>query len=156
MSTEFNACTKSFETIFTPQSPLYSYILQSSNQNLRWLNSAAKPRIIFTPFHESGIQAAILCSKKQGLQVRVRSGGRDYEGLSFRSKTPFIIIDLLVNLRGIEVDIEDETAWVQSGATLGELYYAIAKKSRVHVFPAGSYPTGGVGGHFTGVGLVPC
>ncbi|KAG5235895.1 berberine bridge enzyme [Salix suchowensis] len=60
------------------------------------------------------------------------------------------IIDF-ANLRGIEVGIEDETAWVQSGATLGELYYAITKKSRVHGFPAGLSPTVGVGGHFTGV-----
>uniref|UniRef100_A0A6N2K622 FAD-binding PCMH-type domain-containing protein n=1 Tax=Salix viminalis TaxID=40686 RepID=A0A6N2K622_SALVM len=108
-----------------------------------------KPHLIITPFHESGIQAAILCSKKQGLQVRVRSGGHDYEGLSFQCKTPFIIIDL-VNLRGIEVGIEDETAWVQPGATQDELYYAIAKKSRVHGFPTGLCPTVGVGGHFTG------
>ncbi|XP_034889299.1 tetrahydroberberine oxidase-like [Populus alba] len=153
MSTEFNSYLKSFQTIFTPQSPMYSCILQSSKQNLRWLNSTSKPHLIITPFHESEIRAVILCSKKRGLQFRVRSGGHDYEGLSFLCKTPFIIIIDLVNLRGIEIDIEDETAWVQTGATLGELYYAIAKKSTVHGFPAGLCPTVGVGGHFTGGGF---
>lgn len=153
MSTDFNAYTKSFEIIFTPESSLYTYLLQSSQQNMRWLNSTtSKPLLIITPFHESEIQAAILCSKKQGLQVRVRSGGHDYEGLSYLCQTPFIIIDL-INLRAIEIDIKDETAWVQSGATIGELYYAIAKISGVHGFPAGLCPTVGVGGHFSGGGF---
>ncbi|KAJ9140893.1 hypothetical protein P3X46_031485 [Hevea brasiliensis] len=154
MSTQFNAYTRSFEIIFTPRSSLYSHLLQSSQQNLRWVNSTTSnnPLLIITPFHESEIQAAVLCSKNQGLQVRVRSGGHDYEGLSYLSQTPFIIIDLM-NFRSIEVDIADETAWLQSGATLGELYYAIGKESRVHAFPAGLCPTVGVGGHFSGGGF---
>ncbi|XP_028959396.1 berberine bridge enzyme-like 22 [Malus domestica] len=104
------------------------------------------------PFHESEIQAAVLCSKKLGLQVRVRSGGHDYEGPSYLCKTPFIIIDL-INLRYIEVNLADETAWAQSGATLGELYYSIAKKSWVHGFSGGLCPTVGIGGHLSGGGF---
>ena len=49
--------------------------------------------------------------------------------------------------------IEDETAWIQSGATLGELYYNIAKKSGILGFPAGVCPSVGVGGHFSGGGF---
>ncbi|KAJ0016770.1 hypothetical protein Pint_11305 [Pistacia integerrima] len=56
-------------------------------------------------------------------------------------------------MRSIEVNIEEETAWIQSGATLGELYYAIAKKSLVHGFPAGLCPTVGIGGHLSGGGF---
>ncbi|KDP34617.1 hypothetical protein JCGZ_11140 [Jatropha curcas] len=155
MSTEFNAYTKSVQIFFTPNSSLYSSILHSTQQNLRWVNSTSTnnyPLLIITPFHESEIQAAILCSKKLGLQIRVRSGGHDYEGLSFLCPTPFIIIDLM-NFRAIEIKTEDETAWVQSGATIGELYYAISKKSNVHGFPAGLCPTVGIGGHFSGGGF---
>ncbi|GKV03934.1 hypothetical protein SLEP1_g16166 [Rubroshorea leprosula] len=108
--------------------------------------------MIITPFHESEIQAAVVCSRNHGLQIRVRSGGHDYEGLSYNCQTPFIIIDL-INLRSIEININDETAWVQSGATLGELYYAIGTKSSIHAFPAGICPTVGVGGHFSGGGF---
>ncbi|XWS20778.1 hypothetical protein CRYUN_Cryun31cG0131800 [Craigia yunnanensis] len=153
MSTQFRDYTKSFEIIFTSDSPLFSSILQSTLQNMRWLNSSTSPPLlIITPFHESEIQAALLCSKKLGLQIRVRSGGHDYEGLSYLCDTPFIIIDL-INLRSIEINIEEETAWVQSGTTLGELYYAIGEKSSIHAFPAGLCPTVGVGGHFSGGGL---
>ncbi|XP_030479575.2 berberine bridge enzyme-like 22 [Cannabis sativa] len=153
MSTQFKSFTQSFKIMYTKDSPLYQPLLESSQQNPRWSNSTAlKPLLIITPFHESEIQAAVVCSQKNGLQVRIRSGGHDYEGLSYLSKTPFIIIDL-INLRSIDVNLEDETAWVQSGATLGELYYAIAKESEIHGFPAGICPSVGLGGHLSGGGL---
>ncbi|CAI0377957.1 unnamed protein product [Linum tenue] len=40
--------------------------------------------------------------------------------------------------------------WVQSGAQLGELFYAIARLSTHLAFPARLCPTVGVGGHFSG------
>ena len=73
------------------------------------------------------------------MQVRVRSGGHDYEGLSYVSPVPFVILDM-INLRKISIDVENSFAWVQSGATLGELYYWIANKSRTLGFPTGVCP----------------
>lgn len=93
----------------------------------------------------------MLCAKSKGLQIRIRSGGHDFEGLSYVSSVPYVILDMF-NLRSINVDIPSETAWVQAGATLGELYYDIAKKSKVHGFPAGVCLTLGAGGHFSGGG----
>ncbi|KZV25411.1 FAD-binding domain-containing family protein [Dorcoceras hygrometricum] len=144
---------ESFNYIYTPSSPSYPNLRQSFQQNPRWLNStSSRPEFIVTPYSEAEIRAAVICCKKYDLQIRVKSGGHDYEGLSFLCQVPFIIIDL-TNLRSISVDLEDETAWVDSGATVGELYYTIAKNSDVLGFPAGICPSVGIGGHFSGGGI---
>ncbi|TMX01672.1 hypothetical protein EJD97_023930, partial [Solanum chilense] len=52
----------------------------------------------------------------------------------------------------LSVDIEKKTAWIQAGATLGEVYYRIAERSKKLAVVAGVCPTVGVGGHFSGGG----
>ena len=152
LSLNSNHTTPISNVLYTPKNLSYSAILESTIENLRFSSSATpKPLLILTPLHVSHIQAAVICSKKYGMNIRVRSGGHDYEGLSYVSEIPFIIIDL-VELRSINISIEDGTAWVEAGATVGEVYYRIAQKSRTYGFPAGSCPTVGVGGHFSGGG----
>ncbi|XP_010052550.2 berberine bridge enzyme-like 26 [Eucalyptus grandis] len=138
--------------VYTPINSSYSSVLDITIQNLRFLTpSAPKPLFIVTPLNISHVQATIICSRQYKLQMRTRSGGHDYEGLSYLSEVPFVIVDM-ANFRSISVDAEDKTAWVQSGATVGELYYRIAEKSNTLGFPAGVCPTVGVGGHFSGGG----
>ncbi|CAH9127144.1 unnamed protein product [Cuscuta epithymum] len=137
---------------FTPNTATFATALQSTAQNLRCLvPSVSKPQLIFTPLSEAQVQAAVLCTKQLGLQIRVRSGGHDYEGLSYISRqgTPFVIVDMS-KLRAVSVNVADNTAWVQAGATVGELYYRIAEKSNVLGFPAGLCSSLGIGGHITG------
>ncbi|KAI9076758.1 hypothetical protein K1719_041273 [Acacia pycnantha] len=142
-------------TFFTPNNNAsFTSVLESTAQNLRYLlPSMTKPEFIFTPLEYSHVQAAVICAKKLNIHMRVRSGGHDYEGLSFVSliEKPFMIIDL-AKLRAIQVDIAHNTAWIEAGATLGEVYYRISEKSPVHAFPAGVCPSVGVGGHITGGG----
>ncbi|KAE8694259.1 FAD-binding Berberine family protein [Hibiscus syriacus] len=76
------------------------------------------------------------------------------EGLSYVSDVPFVVVDL-VNLRTVDVDVENGSAWVEAGATIGELQYRIADKSRTLGFPTGTCHTVGVGGYFTGGGHGP-
>ncbi|OWM63771.1 berberine bridge enzyme-like 13 [Punica granatum] len=133
-------------------SSLFTALLESSAQNLRYLRpSKPKPEFIFTPLTEAHVQSAVVCSKKLGVHMRVRSGGHDYEGISYVSEieTPFIVVDML-RLRSVSVDIDSSTAWIQAGATIGEVYYKISEKSKVHGFPAGLCTSLGVGGHITG------
>lgn len=112
-----------------------------------------KPLLIFTPLSESQVQAAVICARKLGIHFRLRSGGHDYEGISytseFNSAQPFILLDLR-KLRAVDVNIAANTAWAQAGATIGELYYRISQKSKTHGFPAGLCTSLGVGGHITG------
>ncbi|CAA0827581.1 FAD-binding Berberine family protein [Striga hermonthica] len=143
-----------FPAAFYPRnSPSFNSVLNSTAQNLRRLvPSVIKPDLIFTPLTESHVQSAVICARQFGLRFRARSGGHDYEGLSYTSEYgPFIIIDLS-KLRSIMVDVQDGTAWIQSGATNGELYYRIYQKSRTHGFPAGLCTSLGIGGHITGGG----
>ncbi|CAI0545745.1 unnamed protein product [Linum tenue] len=147
-----NINPSSFQTIFNPESSLFSLLLQSRVQNLRYINSTTKPLLILTPSDDTQIQSALLCSREQGIEIRARCGGHDYAGISYLSDKPYIVIDLF-NLNEVQVDVKEETAWVQSGAQLGELYYAIARQSTHLAFPAGLCPTVGVGGHFGGGGF---
>ncbi|KAK9227075.1 hypothetical protein WN943_012124 [Citrus x changshan-huyou] len=140
------------EVIYTKSHSSYSSVLNFSIQNFRFSTpNTPKPQVIVTPSNVSQVQAAIKCSQKHGLEVRIRSGGHDFEGLSFVSEVPFVIIDLL-NLSEISVDAEEQTTWVQAGATLGQLYYRIAEKSKNLGFPAGLCPTVGASGHISGGG----
>ncbi|KAL6991942.1 Monolignol oxidoreductase AtBBE-like 15 [Sarracenia purpurea var. burkii] len=137
---------------YTPNNTSFTSLLQSSAQNLRCLMpSVPKPDLIFTPLLESHVQAAVICSKRLNIHLRVRSGGHDYEGLSYVSEleSPFLVVDL-GSFRSINVDIAGGTAWVDAGATVGEVYYRIAEKSKIHGFPAGLCTSLGIGGHITG------
>ncbi|KAK6150155.1 hypothetical protein DH2020_017680 [Rehmannia glutinosa] len=138
--------------VYGPKNSSFTSVLQEYLRNPRFNTSTTrKPSLIVTPLNKAHIQATISCSKKIRVQLKIRSGGHDYEGVSYVSDVPFVILDMF-NLRSIKVNIKDETAWVQSGATLGELYYKIWRKSKVHGYPAGVGPTVGVGGHISGAG----
>ncbi|CAN0906689.1 Berberine bridge enzyme-like 28 [Linum grandiflorum] len=142
--------------IYTPNSNLYSSVLQSSirNQRFNTTHSSRKhPIAIITPHTVSQIQSAVFCSRNHGgLRLRVRSGGHDFEGLSYVSSSePFLLIDL-IHFRNVTVDVPTNSAWVQAGAVLGEVYHAIASASPNLAFPAGICPTVGVGGHISGGG----
>jgi hypothetical protein len=113
-----------------------------------------RPLVIVTPTNASHVQATVVCGHRHDVRVRVRSGGHDFEGLSYRSVRPevFAVVDLN-KMRSVRIDQKAATAWVDSGATLGELYYAVSKASKQLAFPAGLCPTVGVGGHFSGGGF---
>ncbi|CAI9111457.1 OLC1v1011679C1 [Oldenlandia corymbosa var. corymbosa] len=131
----------------------YKILLRYGEKNPRWINtSSASPLVVITPNDEFQIQHTILCSQNFDLQVRIKSGGHDYEGLSYRCQTPFVLIDLY-KMKRIKIDLKRETAWIQTGVTLGQLYYEIANKSNVHAFPGGLYPSVGSGGLISGGGF---
>ncbi|XP_016502740.2 berberine bridge enzyme-like 21 [Nicotiana tabacum] len=139
--------------VYSPNNASFNPILHAYVRNRRFFNSSttSKPVIIVTPTEESHVSSSVLCTKETNLQLKIRSGGHDYEGISYISDVPFIMLDMF-NLRSISINVNDNTAWVQAGATLGELYYNIWTKSNVLGFPAGVCPTVGVGGHLSGGG----
>ncbi|EOY23144.1 FAD-binding Berberine family protein, putative [Theobroma cacao] len=122
--------------------------------SLRSNDSSSISKVIYTQnnsSYTSVLESTALNLRKHGLQIRTRSGGHDFEGLSYVAEVPFVIVDL-VNFRSIDVDVENEVVWVQSGVILGELSYGIAEKSRTLAFPAGTCHTVSTGGYFSGGG----
>ncbi|KAG9438947.1 hypothetical protein H6P81_019112 [Aristolochia fimbriata] len=88
-------------------------------------SSSKISQVLFTP--NSPSYNSLL--EDQEPQLIVQSGGHDSQGLSYLSNEPFMMINLL-NFRSVNVNIsKDSTAWVQAGATIGEVYHAIAEKS---------------------------
>ncbi|XP_023758041.1 tetrahydroberberine oxidase [Lactuca sativa] len=159
-SEDFISClesnSKSFasdsQLIFTPANASFLPVWEVAIQNTRYLKpSTPKPSVIVTPVNETLIQTALYCAKKHDYEIRIRSGGHDYEALSYSADVPFVMIDF-TNMRSIDVDVANSTAWVQTGATLGELYYAISQKTNTLFFPGGTCPTVGVGGYMGGGG----
>ncbi|KAL6874387.1 hypothetical protein ACP4OV_013407 [Aristida adscensionis] len=144
------------QLVFAQSSPSFAAVLASSVRNPKFLTpTTARPLCIVTPTNASHAQSAVLCGRRHGVRLRVRSGGHDLEGLSYRSERPgeaFAVVDL-AGLRAVRVDLRASTAWVDSGATIGELYYAVGKASDRLAFPAGLCPTIGIGGHLSGGGF---
>ncbi|KAL5976138.1 hypothetical protein ACLOJK_020468 [Asimina triloba] len=145
----------------TPNAGSQVMIIHTPNNSTSNYTSHLHPTIlhpkpqISEPHHpKTSPYPSIICCKTHGLQLRVRSGGHDYEGLSYLSSyaRPFIVVDLL-NLRSIAVHLRSQTMWVQAGATLGEVYHKIANASNVLGFPAGLCHTIGTGGHFGAGGI---
>ncbi|CAN1226579.1 Berberine bridge enzyme-like 8 [Linum grandiflorum] len=122
-----NSSTPIDQVIYFPTAKLYTSILKSNIRNLIFASdSTPRPLFIVAPTHLSHIQSTILCCKTHSLQLRIRSGGHDYDGLSY-----------LHNYNSVAVDLDSQTAWVDSGATVGEVYHQIAAKSN---YPAGTSP----------------
>ncbi|XP_044969010.1 berberine bridge enzyme-like Cyn d 4 [Hordeum vulgare subsp. vulgare] len=141
--------------VLTQNSCSFKRQLEAYIRNPKFMaNTNVKPLYIVMPTNTSHVQGTVRCGRQCNMSIRVRSGGHDYEGLSYRSvhAKDFVVLDLS-QLHKVSVDSHTSTAWVESGATLGELYYKVWKASDVLGFPAGLCPTVGVGGHFSGGGF---
>ncbi|KAK9083589.1 hypothetical protein Scep_030060 [Stephania cephalantha] len=99
--------------ISTPNDSCYLSDLQRSIQNLRFCATRTpkvrRPQVIVTPLKESHVQAAVICSKECNLQMKIRSNGHDYEGLSYVSDVPFVVLDML-KLNNVEIDVKEDIA----------------------------------------------
>ncbi|CAK8577812.1 unnamed protein product [Lathyrus sativus] len=140
------------EITYTPNNTSFSAILNMRIRNKRFKTTTTpKPLAIITAKNASHVQATVKCAKSNNIQIRIRSGGHDYEGYSYVSDVPFVILDLF-NINSVDINLQEETAWVGSGATLGKIYYNIAKKNSTLAFPSGVCFSLGAGGHFSGGG----
>lgn len=156
-ASSFSSCLVSHgvSNFSLPTSPTYTAILNFSISNLRFtLPNVTRPVAVVLPSSRDDLRRAILCARGSSLAIRVRSGGHSYEGLSYTTENhvPFVVIDLM-NLNRVRVSSGSATAWAESGATVGELYYAVGRSNRSLAFSSGSCSTVGLGGIISGGGF---
>ncbi|CAI8618120.1 unnamed protein product [Vicia faba] len=107
------------KVIYTPNNTSFLTILNKKMYNKKFQTpTTPKPLAIIAAKDASHVQATIKCAKSNNIQIRIRSGGHDYEGYSYVSDVSFVIIDMF-NINSVDINLQEETAWVDSGATLG-------------------------------------
>ncbi|MBP2630247.1 MAG: Reticuline oxidase [Firmicutes bacterium] len=91
---------------------------------------------------------ALLWSERQKVQVRIRSGGHNYEGYSVG--TDKLVIDTSF-MNDIKINSEDDTVEVQAGTRLMHLYETLYASR--YTFPGGTCPTVAISGLVLGGGI---
>ena len=106
------------------------------------------PALIVQAADVADVIATVNFARANGVLLAIRGGGHNGGGLG--SCDDGIVLDLR-NMQGVRVDPMTRTAWVEGGATLGQVDHA------THAFglatPAGIISTTGVGGLTLGGGL---
>ncbi|MEI9887858.1 MAG: FAD-binding oxidoreductase [Rhizomicrobium sp.] len=77
-----------------------------------------RPALIVCCETAADIQAAVRVARANGLALSVRGGGHDWAGRSVRQDA--LVVDLS-RMRGVEIDLPTQTAFVQGGARVADV-----------------------------------
>ncbi|WP_186435099.1 FAD-binding oxidoreductase [Rheinheimera sediminis] len=105
------------------------------------------PAVIARCATKADIQLVLAFARRYQLPITGRSGGHNYAGYS---STQGILLDLAL-MADIQLQPEDNTAWIGAGAKLGDVYDQLSKKGRS--IPAGSCVGVGIAGLTQGGGF---
>lgn len=122
-----------------------SYNIVRRNKNLYF---SYYPKVIVYPNNITDVINAVNWARKQGLNIRCRSGGHNYE--SFSVANDAVVIDVS-NLLDFKIDTKEGYIKIGPGYTLGQLYPKIAKYG--FAFVGGSCGSIGVSGIALGGGV---
>jgi FAD/FMN-containing dehydrogenase len=110
------------------------------------LRTALRPQLRALCKTSKAVGVMVDWCRTNSLSFAVRCGGHSYEGFS---QSASVVIDMRL-MNTIAVDPRTSSATVGAGASLGDLYKAIARHGLA--FTGGSCPTVGVSGHLLGGG----
>ena len=96
------------------------------------------PAVIIRVKNAGEVARVLSLARQTGLPLAVRSGGHSVAGHSVAEEG--IVLDLS-EMRDLQIDVENQTAWVEAGLTAGEYTTAAA----VHGLATGFGDTGSVG-----------
>ena len=97
-----------------------------------------RPTVIVRAADASDVARVVSLARESGLELAVRSGG--HSGAGHGVSEGGIVLDL-ANLRKLEIDVEERTAWAETGLTAGE--YTV--EAAAHGLATGFGDTGSVG-----------
>src|SRR5262245_41858117 len=75
-----------------------------------------RPAAIARPRHASDVGRVIAIAREPGLPLAVRSGG--HSGAGYSTTEGGVVLDLR-DMKALEVDVEQRTAWAETGLTAG-------------------------------------
>jgi FAD/FMN-containing dehydrogenase len=127
--------------LLRPHEPMFGQYETSFNARTQ-----LTPRLRAMCETPNGLSTMVNWCRSNELPFAIRCGGHSYEGFS---QSASVVIDTRL-MNAITVDPTTNTATVGAGASLGQLYQAIALHG--FAFPGGSCPTVGVSGHMLGGG----
>jgi len=128
--------------IVTPNDPPYDTARQEWNQVVQEF-----PQVIVYCYDNKDVSNAIRWAREQGVGIRIRSGGHNYEGYSVGDKV--LVIDIS-RMNGLRIDQTRNLVQVQGGVRNRRLYEFLS--SRGYPFPGGTCPSMGVSGYTLGGG----
>jgi FAD/FMN-containing dehydrogenase len=106
------------------------------------------PALIVRPVDAIDVSHVVSLARETGMELAIRSGGHSLAG--FSTLDDGIVIDLS-QMKGLEIDTEERTAWAEAGLTAGEYTFAVAKYGLATGF--GDTASVGIGGLTTGGGI---
>ncbi len=106
------------------------------------------PCVIVYCFSQCDVANAIVWSRKHNVELRIRSGGNNYEGYSTGNGK--LIIDTTY-MNDIAVNSEEDTVVAGAGTRLPALYEAAYRYG--YAFPGGTCPSVAIGGLVLGGGI---
>ncbi|KAF9969390.1 hypothetical protein BGZ73_008275 [Actinomortierella ambigua] len=112
-----------------------------------------RPKAIYHPGSEADAVAAIRCAATFNVSIAPRSGGHSYEGYGQGGQDGSLVLDLN-QLKQLDLDPVTGIATVGAGIRLGALYKRLWEHPKGPLlFPGGTCPSVGLGGHALGGGL---
>ena len=132
-----------------PTSPTYNTARQNLLFNLEF--SSQYPLAIVKPTVSTEIASALACARAASWRAVARNGGHSFEASSAQNGTIVIDLTLMNNITFVNGTGGSTYAVVQSGATLGAVYYH-AYYSAGKGLNAGTCPPVGVSGLMSGGG----
>jgi FAD/FMN-containing dehydrogenase len=112
------------------------------------LEVVRRPALIVRPADATDVSQVVALTCKTGMELAIRSGGHSLAG--FSTTEGGIVLDLS-SMKGMEIDLEQRSAWAEAGLTAGEYTVKAAEHGLATGF--GDTASVGLGGLTTGGGI---